>query len=126
MCIRDRDSQLHYLLKTLLLTCIAAAITGTWLDYSFLAVSLVVAFSLRFRVQKGTPIAFCAAGALVIVFSVLYSNFIELYALAALPILLWVEMEAEKRGKTLKIPKWVGYVFYPVHLSLLIAIKFIV
>ena len=87
---------------------------------------MVVAFSLRFRVQKGTLIAFCAAGALVIVFSVLYSNFIELYALTALPILLWVEKETEKRGKTLKIPKCVGYAFYPVHLLLLATIKFIV
>ena len=120
------DSQLHYLLKTLLLTAIAAAITGAWLDYSFLAVSMVVAFSLRFRVQKGTLIAFCAAGALVIVFSVLYSNYIELYALTALPIMLWVERETEQRGKTLKIPKWVGYAFYPVHLSLLATIKFII
>ena len=120
------DSQLHYLLKTLLLTAIAAAITGTWLDYSFLAVSMVIAFSLKFRVKKWTPIAFGAAGALVILFSVLYNNYIELYALAAILILLWVERGTEKPSKSFKIPKWVGYAFYPVHLSLLASIKFVV
>lgn len=117
------DSQLHYLLKTLLLTGIAVAITGTWLDYSFLAVSLVVAFSLKFRVQKGRFIALCAASAMVILFSTVYDNHIELYALAAIPILFWDE-KAQKEGvATLKIPKWVGYAFYPLHLLLLSAAK---
>lgn len=120
------DSQLHYLLKTLLLTAIAAAIAGTWLDYSFLAVSMVIAFSLRFRGQKGIPIAMCSAGALVILFSALYSNYIELYALTAMPILLWFEKKYKSRDKAVKIPRWIGYAFYPFHLLLLTAIKYIV
>ena len=117
------DSRLHYLLKTLLLTGLVIAVTGTWLDYSFLAVPLVIAFSLKFRLIKGNVAAMCAAGALVILFSVLYSNYIELYALSAIPILLWAEREPGKHGTALRIPKWVGYAFYPFHLLLLAAVK---
>lgn len=119
------DSRLHYILKTLLLILLIVAITGTWLDYSFLAVSLVVAFSLKFRCQKGPDIALCFAGALVILFSLLYSNYIELCALAAIPILLVVGKNQAGRRPDFRIPKWVGYAFYPLHLILLSALSII-
>ncbi|MDD7403701.1 MAG: TraX family protein [Butyribacter sp.] len=94
---------------------IVAGCVITWgmhTDYSFLGVLLVTNFYL-FRFQKKQQME------LAVVLLAMFGNGIEIFAILALPLCYYYAEEKNEKP----LPKYFFYLFYPVHLLVLLGIK---
>lgn len=122
LCVVDRP--LHYLTKTIVISLVVVVSLSNFWDYSFLAIGLVLTYSMGLRIPKGVFLAPAAAAGLTILYAMIYHNPLQLWSLVSLPLIAVVQQGRGGRiDSKVRVPKIIGYAFYPAHLAVLCLIK---
>lgn len=119
LCVMD--GPYHYLVKTAVLTLAASAATmlANQIDYAFLAIGLVLAYAAGHRSGRGWA-APTAAAVLILLYSAAYHTPLQLWSLLALPLIAFSEQgTGAVWNEKLRVPKRMGYLFYPAHMAVL-------
>ena len=88
-------------------------------DYGLYGVIFPCVFFLFMFRTKKTLYAFLAMAILYVVYGIINKEQIQIFSLAALPVLIF----AKKYDEKIKLPRCFFYIFYPAHIAVLLAVK---